>query len=881
MAVQASPSAPFSTSDDDGPTKIDISKATTQKELRYSGDDIAAFTLNDSSTSFSLSRTSQVVQHAADLAATTKFCSAEISTALPSSEGKRASIRINEQLTSVNRLQFDSLGLYGREKEEKALERALDNPTKSLTVIDGVSGVGKTSLAFSLKESVRGRKGLLVSGKFDYQLRDIPFSALIEACSGICSELLSEGGKNHSSTSDLVEIIREDLKHGLRENQRQLLGRLIPSLIKLFHEAEPRCLRPAFELRCSDASEIEYGSQESKNELIYAFQTFLRLISARFPCFVIILDDLQWADQASLSLLQSILTDRDDTKFLVVGLYRTEEVTNTHPVSACIRELREASEEYNISIEEHTIGNLGVEDTYDLLCALLSVNGDKSAYDLARLCHRRTEGNPFFLFAFLRVLHRNEILEFNLGLFNWVWDMERAEELGATDNIVGLLKEKMLTFPNGFHQFLLTAACLGSSFDSKLLEVVWTEFPFEENGKDPKFNDHLDLCVLEGFLEQRRSSSKYQWVHDKVQEAALTLPTRAPSLDSYKFEIGTILKRRLDDKQLHAHIFLIVNLINEGLATGSGDKAIELASLNLMAAQKASLVSAFASTAAYSKTGIKLLPKQSCWSDYRELTLKLHNLAAESSSYLGDAESMKLFTKEIISRSEISLIEKVRAYDLKTRNMMVNGQMVESQAMAMSVLESLGVQFPKNPFSIAVATIRAVLSVKKTITSIDGDTIMKIPVMTDYEQIEIMKLLERLIVISYLTKSELLPIMVWKSLKRTMIHGISKNSINGLLFGGAIVTAAFKDYNTVAALGEAFLKTGNSGIVQREAQVLFGAYTLLLPWKLPIKGFLKPLMAAYQRGLESGDTEAAMWVRTLNTVYSWTFLPGVCGFVSP
>ena len=42
----------------------------------------------------------------------------------------------------------------------------------------------------------------------------------------------------------------------------------------------------------------------------------------------------------------------------------------------------------------------GVEDTYDILCALLSADGEKSADDLARLCHRRTEGNPFFLFSF-------------------------------------------------------------------------------------------------------------------------------------------------------------------------------------------------------------------------------------------------------------------------------------------------------------------------------------------------------------------------------------------------------------------------------------------------------------------------------------------------
>lgn len=95
-------------------------------------------------------------------------------------------------------------------------------------------------------------------------------------------------------------------------------------------------------------SEDHQSPLDAKYRLVYAFCRFLRVVKKHFR-LVFVLDDLQWADVASLDLLEAILNDSDSSKgtsggLLLVGIYRSNEVDETHLLSLTLRNFRRLSD---------------------------------------------------------------------------------------------------------------------------------------------------------------------------------------------------------------------------------------------------------------------------------------------------------------------------------------------------------------------------------------------------------------------------------------------------------------------------------------------------------------------------------------------------------
>ena len=810
---------------------------------------------------------------------------------LPTSDKSRELQRISDQVTATN-LQFDRLSLYGRDEEIELIKEKtrleITSPKdktkqKQLILIDGDSGVGKTSLAFSFSEPIRSNKGMFSSGKFDLELRELPYNGIIQACNGICTEIVNNSNENNTFPTSLLDDVRSDLTTGLAENQLELLIKMIPSLQTILpssgHEGSDETDYNQEQQRHDDNdnfavfgsiadADARADSDQSKSRINYAFQSFVRIISRRFERFVIVLDDLQWADQASFAVIEALLTDRSDgsSNLIIFGLYRKNEVsTAVHPVSVFIQGIESSNKKFNFEISKLSIGNLTVQNVQRLLQDLLSVDDYASTMELAELCHRRTEGNPFFLQYFIRSLKERGALQFNLVSFNWSWSIHDAEETMPTENIVDLLKGKMERFIWSERQFLLVTACLGSSFDTSILDMVWKENSKDNADLQEDFSSYLEFALREGFLEKRRMTESYQFVHDKVQEAALSLATTDRLLKTTKFLIGTILKKHLSD-DIMSRIFLIVNLLNEG---SDQDESIELAQLNLNAARKASSLSAFSSAAKYSQTGIQYLPGTK-WRSHPKLTLMLYTYAAESTSYIGAMDLMQKYVDEIISQEKIDLLDKVRAYEILARQLNVSGNLSKSLVLLLDLLGKLGCNFPRRKLPKAASTIKGLFRIKRDLARISPSTILEMPKLNDQRQLAILNIAGRVIATGYLLKSDYVPIMISISANITMQHGICKNSFAGLLFGGMILVAVFNDYKGAARIGNSLMKLLEDPYFKdRASHVYMSVYTVLHPWTYQLHGMIKPLLVGYQRALQIGDTEAALWVReTLSSLCS-------------
>lgn len=111
------------------------------------------------------------------------------------------------------------------------------------------------------------------------------------------------------------------------------------------------------------------------------------------------------------------------------------------------------------------IGNLSLANVTSLIAEALGMEDDKDAVQpLAVIVHKKTDGNAFFVLMFLRSLHNEQLLQFNIGAYKWTWDMEAVEAKLATENVATMLVDKLKRLDKKTQRVLKVASCLGSKF---------------------------------------------------------------------------------------------------------------------------------------------------------------------------------------------------------------------------------------------------------------------------------------------------------------------------------------------------------------------------------------------------------------------------------
>ena len=670
------------------------------------------------------------------------------------SRAKKANAALDE--LTLNKLRYSSVGLYGRAKETAILQECLDrlisdnNKGRELVMISGDSGTGKTTLALSLGDQVKKLKGAIVAGKFDLNNRDEPYSGISDACNEIVGEILKISDNPSISDHSFDEIRNKIIaEFGAEIN---LLTKIIPDLSEIIGDDEVV------------ETDIGYqGSLESQNQQMhYAFRLLIRIVSSFFAPLVIILDDLQWADSASLELLQVLTTDRENPNLTMIGCFRSNEVDESHVLSNTMRDLQDKSKRDGFCITEIGIENLNVPEVNQIIMALLSIDDESRTLDLAEICHKRTEGNAFFFIAFVAMLENENLLNFNLGLLQWKWDVSEIEKkTTSTANVVDMLKEKMNKLPDRVVKLLQLAACLGSSFDEKVIELVWHKHVGDDAQPQDTgtFKTLLEQVVQEHFLEEV-GPSRYRWVHDKVEEAAMSLIPKEKQA-SLQFEVGLSLVRNLSEKELEAAIFVIVNLLNNpsGSMPLENIKSVELAELNLLASKKAKDNSAFLSTVNYAATGIGLLPEDK-WKNHYKLTLELYSIGTEAEGIVGQIDVTKAYCDEVLNQKGCSIFDKLRLQYALMDTLVSCHRAQEASELCLHVLEQFQCKFPKNGGGQAFGAILTILKISRqkcipTAEEMNGLTLVKDP-----EKAEVMKLLNLLAHQCWHTQNKLLFLLV-------------------------------------------------------------------------------------------------------------------------
>ncbi len=374
---------------------------------------------------------------------------------------------------------------------------------RELVLVAGPAGIGKSVLIKELHASIAAARSSFIEGKFD-QYRHVPYSALAHALSQLIGQLLAEPEERLAAWR---LALRDTLGPG-----GQVLVDVIPALTFLIGPQPP-------------VPRLDPAETESRFHL--AFQR---------------LDDLQWADAASLRLVTLVLTDPQVSHLLIIGACRDDELDAAHPLHPILDRVAAAAR-----IERITLVPLAIGQVVQILADTLQ-RGPADCAELAALIIAKTAGNPFFVTQFLRTLHQDRLLAFDRGLRGWRWDLDAIQALGITDNVVDLMLDRMRRLPAPTQRALQMAACTGSAFDLETLAILCETSPAQLHGELlPAMDSELvqplpRLALGTGDSMNARVFPPHGFAHDRIRQAAYAL-IPAPDRIAAHLRIARLLER--------------------------------------------------------------------------------------------------------------------------------------------------------------------------------------------------------------------------------------------------------------------------------------------------------------------------------------------------
>ena len=553
--------------------------------------------------------------------------------------------------------------IVDRDNERIELMRCFErtcNGLSEMMLVTGQPGIGKSALINEIYKPIIAKKGYFIFGKYDQFRKDVPHSAIIQAFQGLIRQIISE-------SEDKIQAWREKLLAALGPNGKVITD-VIPELELIIHK------QPDLPI---------LGPEESMNRFNLVFQNFVNAFTSEEHPLALFLDDLQWADQASLKLLENLMTTYETKYLLLLGAYRDNETNDAHPLILTINKIINKGRK----IHNMQLGPLNVTGVNLIIMNVLLCDAERSL-PLAELINKKTAGNPFFVIQFLKDVYDNHLLELNPET-GWEWDMNKIREMQVTENVVEFMAEKISHLPENAQKILKICACIGNRFDLESLSVVSGK-SIDETLADLTSAIQEDMISLHGNL--------YKFHHDRIQEAAYSLiPEKEKAQMHYR--IGSNVLKKTDADNLSDKIFYIVDQLDRGitLVTGEEEK-INLAKLNLQAAQKAKKSTAYTSALSYLKTGIRLLPSDS-WENHYELTYYLHRELMECEYLtlnLSDAEK----TFGLIVKNAKSIIDKANVHSLMIVLYTTQGNYEAALKVGLEGMKLVGFNIPSNPSDI-------------------------------------------------------------------------------------------------------------------------------------------------------------------------------------
>jgi PAS domain S-box-containing protein len=729
--------------------------------------------------------------------------------------------------------------LYGRDREITSLLAAFDRvatpvaadaPSNvEMMLVAGYSGIGKSALVREIYKPITEKNGYFIAGKFDQFQRNIPYSALVQAFRSLVRQLLSEG------EAELAQW-RTKILAAVGANGRLIVD-LIPELAAIIG------VQPIFQ---------RSESIENQNLFSSVTQKFLQVFCQAAHPVVIFLDDLQWADAASLNSIESIVRDEKLKYLLLVGAYRDNEVSPIHPLMLTIDRLQQAG----VQIDRLVLAPLNLPEVTELLADTL-VHDRATVRPLAETIVAKTQGNPFFTTELLNALVRDGAILFDRHQDSWQWNIPDIHRRGITDNVVELTISKLQQLPELTRQILQFAACVGNSFDLDTLAIVAGRAPADVFAALlPAIQQGVILPTSEleavgtEALAAQLLVLNYKFIHDRLQQAADALMD-----DRYRQEvhlqIGRLLLENIPRSQLTEKIFDLVFHFNRSpdLIRDRHEK-IALARLNLIAGRRAKATVAYSSAWEYLQIGKQLFGDidDNC---HQRLFFNLHKELAEIEYLIGNFDRAERTIEFALARVR-SPIEQAEFYRIAIVIHTNSARYQEAIAAGRNGLRLLGIELPQTDFPLAIANGISQINKKlqhKRISQLIELRQMKLPT-----QIAAVKILGSMDTAAYLLDLHLFALLTVEQINFYLKYGNPLVAANPYSNYGIVIVQTLGDYQTAYEFGLLQLNLSElheNGSQKSKAALIFGYW--LSCWLKPLNSCNSILEDGYRAGMEAGE----------------------------
>jgi len=750
--------------------------------------------------------------------------------------------------------------LYGRERELSELDEAFISLTldqsRSLLCITGESGTGKSALAMTIQVPIESVGGFFLYEKFDelQQVKQIP--VVFSALDALCSEIVRRGGS-------FFESVKNSLKISLG-SEINILMSTIPSLGAVIGRTE------------GEAPDLT--GHRAFMRLLSCVRQLVKCISCKDHPIVLIIDDLQWADEFSLALIEAILSDVDISSFLLIGCYRSGEVPQDHPLLKKLNLIEASGTPIRNEIQ---VDNIERSSVTTMIADALQIMPSK-ARPLANLIHSKTSGQPLFVIQFIKSLYEDGFLRYSLSSHEWDWDTEKISAMGVADTVAEIMTSKMLRYNEEVLISLKLAACLGHEFDTKTLDLLGAdaaESSGSMNGDEgPTMTGTLHVALLDGLLirTQTPTSTTYKFSHDQIQLAVYSL-IRLDEQPALHLQIARLLLSKTPADELDSILFIIVDQFCRGLSliTDRTEKT-QVAQLYLKAATKALSLFAHTAAAMFSEQGIALIDEDHWRSDY-PLSLGLYSASAEANNIGGYPKQVETSANVIFSRAQ-TFEDKLPAYLSLVQATGREGNLMKATSLGLEVLRKLGVILPTNPDENTA--LMAIDQTRAMLESIPMDIVFG-RLMHDKKALFAMKMLSLISIYTSMAFRPLLAIIYCRMVQLTVEHGVCNISVIAIgCYAYALANSGNlglgDKYNSEhLVLGNKYKNLALSLIDQFQAkdaipQVYGNVFAVMIQVD-PIQATFSQLEVAIRIAQEYGDNDVACGIMNRGIAGRFTF----------
>jgi PAS domain S-box-containing protein len=507
--------------------------------------------------------------------------------------------------------------LYGREREMQSILDTFDRiafPQKysletntdfvKAILIFGDFGLGKSAFLQEVFHRLStSTRSFCLCIKCDPVQVNVPYSTTIDILRGLARKLLTE-------SQDRIDRCRQKLLAVMAENSAAIVA-AIPELQAIVGSVA--------------LNSIALGSELPDYNRIFPI-LFKILGSTEYP-LVVLVEDWQWVDSASLKPIEFLMrsskpiqgqeewqdhflndlslskngipsilkedvqeennTNGESFRVLWIGTYQKNEECEEDPIVTLFNEV----ERSGANVDRISLSALDTDVISEMLADLL-YRDCHAVQSLAKVVARKTGGNPFFIREFLKKLHDNSVIYFDVNSRNWAWNLPQVEATDVTDNLVDFTIVNFHELSLKTQQILGWAACIGVDFDLNTLSAIANCPPAEIFQNLLPALKSESICSIPNPENQCLGSDSraYKFGHARIHQLAYS-SLEASEKQLTHLAIGNFwLHQKSAEEWVNRHLFKIANQLYLGAdrISHKPDRE-EVARLHLNAGRKAKL----------------------------------------------------------------------------------------------------------------------------------------------------------------------------------------------------------------------------------------------------------------------------------------------------